>query len=185
MFKFIPSSFKISLIVKPCSAIIEIPGLSSSLVRKPLLRVSSITDFDPTQTGEMQHIPPFGVHTTRNLTVSCCLYWLHVDECMKRPDGISMKTSLPSIMAYVAGEGNCLCSEYFVSKTSLTYQIAQIMCPVFIPKLSEEVKLCYQCQQPCSFSAQSNHTRLLSKLQSINLVQWCGAAITMYSSRSR
>ena len=46
-------------------------------------------------------ISPFGVHATRNLTVLCCLYWLHVDDCMKRSDGVSIKISLPSIMAYV------------------------------------------------------------------------------------
>ena len=102
MFKFIPSSVHISLNRKPRSAIIEIPGLSSSLVRKLLLCVSSMSDIDPTQTGEMQHIPPFGVHAIRNLTVLCCLFWPHVDYCIKISDGVSMKTSISSIIACVA-----------------------------------------------------------------------------------
>ena len=103
MFKSMLSSFNISFIVNPLSAIIEIPGLSSRAVRKPLTRVSSTSDIDPTYTCDMKQIDPFGVQATKNFTVLWCLYSLHVDDCICKSEGVSMKTSLPSIIAYVVG----------------------------------------------------------------------------------
>ena len=88
-----------SFIVNPLTAMMETPGLSSSVVRKPECLVSSISEMDPTNTGDIKLIAPFGVHATKNFAVLCCLYWLHVDDCMCRSDGVCKNISLPSMMA--------------------------------------------------------------------------------------
>ena len=66
-------------------------GLSWSVVRKPDCRVSLILGIEPTNTGEMKEIVPFGVHATRNLAVLWCLYWLHVKDCLHRSEAASKK----------------------------------------------------------------------------------------------
>ena len=89
----VESSFNI-FFVKLLPGISKIPGFSSSLVRKPLLHVNSVSDI-LTLYGQDK------CPATRNSTVlCCCLYWLHVDNCMKRSDGVSVKLSLPSITSY-------------------------------------------------------------------------------------
>lgn len=103
MFSSMFSSWSMSFIVKPLYAIIDIPGLSVSVSRKPHVRVSSTSDVDPTYTCDMQHTAPLGVQATKNLAVLWCLYSLYVDDCMWRSDGLSIKTSLPSMIAYVVG----------------------------------------------------------------------------------
>lgn len=69
----------------------SVVGLSWSVVRKPDCRGSLISGIEPTNTGEMKEIVPFGVHATRNLAVLWCLYWLHVKDCMHRSEGASKK----------------------------------------------------------------------------------------------
>ena len=50
MFSSILSFCNRSIIVKPQSAIMEMPGLSSSVVRKPDIFVSSTSEIEPTKT---------------------------------------------------------------------------------------------------------------------------------------
>ena len=97
MLSVTPISLSMSRIVNPRSAMMDIPGLSSIVFKKPDSRVSSTSEIEPTNTGDMYEIAPLGVQATRNLEVLCCLYWLHVDDCKFRSDGVSKKTSLRSI----------------------------------------------------------------------------------------
>ena len=91
--------FSTYLIVNPLSAMMDMLGLSFNVVRNPLARVSSMSEMDRMYTSEMKQIAPFGVHATKNFTVLWCLYWLHVDDCICKCDGVSMNTSLPSMIA--------------------------------------------------------------------------------------
>ena len=102
MFNSTLSLLSRSLIVNPLSAMIEIPGLFSSFVSNPETRVSSTSEMEPTYSGDM-YDTQFGVQTTRNFAVLWCLYWLQVDDCMCKSDGVSKNISLPSIMEYVEG----------------------------------------------------------------------------------
>ena len=47
------SSFSMSFIVNPLSAIMDMPGLSARVSRIPHVRVSSTSDMDPTYTGDI------------------------------------------------------------------------------------------------------------------------------------
>ena len=78
-----------SLMVKPLSAIIEMPGLSVSFVRNPERWVSSTSEIDSTYTGDTNDIAPLGVQATRNLAVFLCLYSLQVEDCRYKSDGVS------------------------------------------------------------------------------------------------
>ena len=44
---------------------------------------------------------PLGVHATKNLKVLWCLYYDQVEDCMCKSEGVSMKISLASMMAYI------------------------------------------------------------------------------------
>ena len=52
MFKSTPRSCSMSLIVNPLSAMMDIPGLSCKVVRNPDIRVSSMSDIEPTYSGD-------------------------------------------------------------------------------------------------------------------------------------
>ena len=43
------------------------------------------------------------MHAIKNFAVLWCLYWLQVDDCICRSVGVSMKISLPSMIANVFG----------------------------------------------------------------------------------
>ena len=77
------------------SAMIETPGLSSSVVKKPECIVSSTSEMGPTNTGDINLIAPFGVHATETFAVLWCLYQLNVEDCMCRSDGTGCRESLP------------------------------------------------------------------------------------------
>lgn len=79
----------------------EIPGLSCSFVRNPETRARSTSEVEPTNSGEMYDVSPFGVQATKNLPVSWCLYWFQIDDCICRSDGVSIKILLLSIIANV------------------------------------------------------------------------------------
>lgn len=71
------SAFNMSFTANPLSAMIAMPGLSSSLVRNPDTHVSSTSQMDPTYKGDMYEMAPLGVQAGKNFTVLWCLYWLH------------------------------------------------------------------------------------------------------------
>lgn len=71
-----------SLTVKPLSAIIEMPGLSSSFIRKLDTLVSSTSEMDPMKTGDTKLMAPFGVQAIKNFAVLWYLYWLHIEDCV-------------------------------------------------------------------------------------------------------
>ena len=81
MFCFAFRSFSKSLIMNPQSAIIDIPGLSSNLDRKPETLVSSTSEIEPTYNGEINDTAPLGVQAISNFPVLWCLYWPQVDDC--------------------------------------------------------------------------------------------------------
>lgn len=114
-----------SLTVNPLSAIMEMPGLYSNFSKNPLNLVNSTSDTDPTKTGDIKQIAPLGLQATRNLTVLWCLYYDHVDDCMNKSDGVSMNTSLPSIIAKVVGNFS-LNAEGSVAQTWSTLGIQSI-----------------------------------------------------------
>ena len=59
--------------VKPRSAIIDIPDFPSIFCRNPHVLVNSTSDIDPTYSGETYEIAPFGVQAIRNFNVLWCL----------------------------------------------------------------------------------------------------------------
>ena len=58
-----------SFIVKPLSAIIDMPGLSFNISRKPEELVNWTSVMDPTNIGDIKLMAPLGVQATKNFTV--------------------------------------------------------------------------------------------------------------------
>ena len=70
MLSFTPISQSMSRIVNPQSAMMDIPGLSSIIFKKPDSRVSSTSDIEPTNTGDMYEMAPFAYKLEE--TWRCC-----------------------------------------------------------------------------------------------------------------
>ena len=67
-----PISFSMPCIVNPLSAMMDIPSLSPIVFKKPDSQVSSTSEMEPTNMGDMYEIAPFGVQATKE--VLWCLY---------------------------------------------------------------------------------------------------------------
>ena len=69
IFNSTPISSRTSLIVKPLSAITEMPFPSFNFSINPDNLVSSTSEMEPTKSGDIKETAPFGVQAIRNLAV--------------------------------------------------------------------------------------------------------------------
>ena len=83
--------------LNPLSSIIEQNGGISS--KKPKSFVKGLSDIRPVYPSETYITDKFGATQTRNATVLRCLYSLHVALCYFRHFGVSINTSIQSIIS--------------------------------------------------------------------------------------